>query len=765
LVVVDGVNKKVIATISIGGEGGRGGVEYFPKRLAVNEATNTIYVTDYLEDRLVVIDGITHAVSEIPVGPSPVDIAVNERTNKIFVVDEMEDILYFIDGTSQTILAKRNLPYRGVGYSTPMVNERLNRVYLVQGYNQDLISIDAYGYSIYRIITLSAEPYYRMAINETNGKIYIALRDGTIDVVRDRRSEVTNIVTSITDSEVLGIAIDEGRNLVYATQYAWPMQGKVVVIDGETDTELKTIDVGDWPRYIAINEDTNMLFVDNEDDCTISIINRDLGDAVTTSDKLGILLYDIDMNLNPSSPNYRRVYIDAYDTDSILIYNDSTGEVCPSTIPVGYGPVRVKVNDNLDKVYAICAENTIWVVTDDLTCGSSEVHAKPRQVTVISDPMFIFSPKSPQFKKFVDSLPPSPFKELASRLRENALAPPSERGMDSSGAGTIISDPDFWFRSRIEINKTTDKAYVLGTRRVMVIYSDDTYSIIDTYPFCPLRLDIDETRDRIYISGYDVYTGNGLVAVMDGSTDTFITQVIQVPKPDYIEVNEVTNIAYEGGLSTSPILSIIDGASFGVDELHLGWDAYCYRFTVNEASNRIYLNNLYRPHPDKMGPIPFIILDGSSKTTIPNSLQHGARWMKASDSQRMIYGASWDNRFLIIDDAVDESSISLSSVPVGNIPEGFVVNEATNTAFVLNLGSGTMSIIDTASSPSARVVVGQGEGGDSRVSVWNIITSAKEFNRKVFGPPNTERSMWLVVMWMVMGSMRLSAGRATEATP
>ncbi|MDH5714657.1 MAG: hypothetical protein OEZ30_03750, partial [Candidatus Aminicenantes bacterium] len=718
VVVVDGVNKKVLATISTGGEGGRGGVQGCAKLLAVNEATNTIYVTDYLEDRLMVIDGVTHAVSEIPVGPSPVQVAVNEKTNKIFVLDEEEDVLYFIDGTSQTILARLNLPYRGVGYSRMMVNERLNRVYLIQRGNQVLISINALNYSIYRIITLSAGPSGVMAVNETSGKIYLPLGDATIDVVRDRKSEVTNIATSITDSEVIGIAIDEGRNLVYATQYAWPpMQGKVVVIDGETNTELKTIDVGDWPRYIAINEDTNMLFVDNEDDLTISIINRGLGDAVTTSNKLGIVLWDVDINLNPSSPNYRRVYIDAYDTDSILIYNDSTGEVCPSTIPVGYGPWRVKVNDNLDKLYVPCVANTIWVVTDDLTCGSSPVRAKPPEVTVISDPGFIFSPKSPEFKKFVDSLPSSPFKELVSRLRENTLAPPSERGMDSSGAGTIISYPDLWFNGQIEINKTTDKVYVLGTRGVMVIYDDDTYSITDTYPFCPWRLDIDETRDRIYLSGYDAFTGNGLVAVMDGSTDTFITQNIQVPEADEIEVNEVNNMAYECGLNTSPILSIIDGVSFGVEELNLGWDAYCYAFTVNEASNRIYLSNWYRPYPDKIGPKQFIIVDGSSKTIIPNSLQHGARWMKASDSQRLIYGTSCDNRFFIINDAVDESNISLSSVPVGNIPEEFVVNEATNTAFVLNYGSGTMSIVDTLA--KGDITVGQGPDSGSWVRNFN----------------------------------------------
>ncbi|MDH5715802.1 MAG: YncE family protein, partial [Candidatus Aminicenantes bacterium] len=223
VVVVDGVNKKVLATISIGGDIGHLAGQRFSRQLAVNEATNTIYVTDYLEDRLVVIDGISHAVSEIPVGPSPVQIAVNEKTNKIFVVDEEEDVLYFIDGTSQTMLARLNLPYRGVGYSRLMVNERLNRVYMVQRDNNVLISIDAAGYSIYRIITLTAGPTGEIAINETSGKIYLPLWDATIDVVRDRKSNVTNIATSITDSAVNGIAIDESRNLIYATQYLWPM--------------------------------------------------------------------------------------------------------------------------------------------------------------------------------------------------------------------------------------------------------------------------------------------------------------------------------------------------------------------------------------------------------------------------------------------------------------------------------------------------------------------------------------------------------------
>ena len=736
VVVVDGENKKVVATISIGGDTGKGAGQRFSRYIAVNEATNTIYVTDYLEDRLVVIDGITHAVSEIPVGPSPAQIAVNEKTNKIFVVDEEEDVLYFIDGTTQTILIRLNLPYRGVGYSKLKVNERLNRVYLVQRDNNVLISITPSNYSIYRIITLTARPSGEIAINETSGKIYLPLRNATIDVVRDTKSEVTNIATSITDSEVMGIAIDESRNLIYATQYLWPMQGKVVVIDGETNTEVKTIDVGDWPRFIAVNEDTNMLFVDNEDDLTISIINRDFGDAVTTSDKLGVILYDIDINLNPSSPNYRRVYINALDTESILIYNDSTGEVCPDTIPVGYDPLRVKVNDNLDKLYVPCMDNTIWVVTDDITCSSSsEARSYPRQVTVISDPDFFFSLKSPEFKKFVDSLPSGPFKEFASSLRENALAPASQRGAYNFGAGTVISDPNFRPKAQIEINKTTDKAYVIGTKGVMIIKPDDTYSIITTYPpFSPYSLDIDETRDRIYISGYDGYTGNGLVYVMDGSTDTFIAQDLPVPRPDEIEVNEVTNTAYECGLNSSPILSIIDGASFGVDELNLGWNVYCFRWTVNEASNRVYLGNWYRPYPDNIyAPNRIIIVDGSSKTTIPNSFQYGARRMKASDSQRLIYGTATDNRFFIINDAVDESSISSSSVPVGNLPNHFVVCEATNTAFVLNYGSGTMSIVDTLA--KGDIAVGQGPESGSWVRNFNSDGTLKGAF-KAFGAAN-----------------------------
>jgi len=112
-----------------------------------------------------------------------------------------------------------------------------------------------------------------------------------------------------------------------------------------------------------------------------------------------------------------------------------------------------------------------------------------------------------------------------------------------------------------------------------------------------------------------------------------------------------------------------------------------------------------------------IIVDGSSKTTIPNSFQHWPRRIKASDSQRLIYGTSGDNRFFVIDDAVEESSISSSSVPVGNIPDVFVVCEATNTAFVLNYGSGTMSIVDTLA--KGAIAVGQGPDSGSWVRNFN----------------------------------------------
>lgn len=96
----------LIDTISLGISGK-------PVDIAVNEATNKIYVADTTNKKIVVIDGTNNVIlKRIVIDGNPLAIAVNQITNKIYVLSNGQDALGYyplrtlIDGSDDTIVSE-----------------------------------------------------------------------------------------------------------------------------------------------------------------------------------------------------------------------------------------------------------------------------------------------------------------------------------------------------------------------------------------------------------------------------------------------------------------------------------------------------------------------------------------------------------------------------------------------------------------------------------------------------------------------------------
>src|SRR5271154_6192546 len=68
----------VTATVSAGS---------LPFSVAVNPATNNVYVTNYDSNTVTVIDGANNSTTTVAVGSNPSSVAVNPVTNKIYVAN------------------------------------------------------------------------------------------------------------------------------------------------------------------------------------------------------------------------------------------------------------------------------------------------------------------------------------------------------------------------------------------------------------------------------------------------------------------------------------------------------------------------------------------------------------------------------------------------------------------------------------------------------------------------------------------------------
>lgn len=113
---------QVIATIGVGG---------FPQGVAVNPATNRIYVANNLDGTISVLDGASNQVIHTIQGlTGPFQIAVNPSTNRVYITEPQANTVAVINGQSNQVSAL--IP----GFNSPVgiaVNPTTNRVYVTNG--------------------------------------------------------------------------------------------------------------------------------------------------------------------------------------------------------------------------------------------------------------------------------------------------------------------------------------------------------------------------------------------------------------------------------------------------------------------------------------------------------------------------------------------------------------------------------------------------------------------------------------------------------
>jgi YVTN family beta-propeller protein len=100
-----------------------------PWAVAVNPATNLIYVVNHEDNTVTVIDGISgKALAMVKVGEKPQGIAIDAKANRIYVANVHGDSVSVINGAQnaviETLRTGRN-PYALV------VNDRFARLYTV----------------------------------------------------------------------------------------------------------------------------------------------------------------------------------------------------------------------------------------------------------------------------------------------------------------------------------------------------------------------------------------------------------------------------------------------------------------------------------------------------------------------------------------------------------------------------------------------------------------------------------------------------------
>lgn len=266
-----------------------------------------------LQNMVGALDPADASLTRVAVAYSPGQTAVNPGSNLIYVADEQAPELTVLDGVSRTVLARiatapsSNTDYDAYPILRPLaVSVALNRIYLSRTVTASrdepgttaLIDIyDGVTTAVIDSITVSTAadtPLPQVAIDDTRRRLYASatagpLNDATYSLqVYDLNSNalISTIPTPQTAGLINAIGVNPVTGFVYV---AGSTSSAIQIIDPTTNTIVDTAEAGAIPGPIAVDIQTNRIFVANIGlgDNSVTVINGVTGESEATIANVG----------------------------------------------------------------------------------------------------------------------------------------------------------------------------------------------------------------------------------------------------------------------------------------------------------------------------------------------------------------------------------------------------------------------------------------------------------------------------------------------
>ena len=253
----------------------------------------------------------------------------------------------------------------------------------------------------------------------------------------------------------------------------------------------------------------------------------------------------------------------------------------------------------------------------------------------------------------------------------------------------------------LAINPIANTIYVAN-------YLSDTISVLDgnhgdkvisniRVGKSPAGLAIDLTRNLLYVSNERLNT----VSVIDCRTNQIKSNFIVGLSPTGIGINPVTNTIYVISSLTHSI-SVVDGKTYVLSKM-LTVGKSPTGIGINPVTNTIYVTN--------QDSNTTTVIDGRSNHVITNiHVGHSPYSVDVNPKTNEIFvtnrGFPADGVITTVTDSMSVSVINgytnevIKTMSVGNSPEGIAVNPITNTIYVANSGSYSVSILNGSDSGS-----------------------------------------------------------------
>ena len=241
------------------------------------------------------------------------------------------------------------------------------------------------------------------------------------------------------------------------------------------------------------------------------------------------------------SPNANRVYVNNYGSNDVSVIDGQTDTVT-ATIPVGARPYwGVGISRSTGYVYVVNnGSNSVSVIDPDtssvINTITSGVGSTPEGLAFNTRKNLLYVPHS-----------------------ANQVSVISDQTAGGSVVGTIWTNP---YNHLMVVNEKTQRGYVSlsGSPASVAVLDMDNHTTLTHIPFngfiSGFGIALNETTDRVYVTHGD----EDKLTVINGATNSIITQIATGDHPSGVAVNELNNHVYVTNY-LADTLTIIDGAT------------------------------------------------------------------------------------------------------------------------------------------------------------------------------------------------------------
>lgn len=278
-------------------------IQKFPVALVWNRTGNKLYVASEL-NAVTVVNCATNTVTKTIAAAKPVALCWNALNNKVYVAGNRDSSVTIIDGTTDSVIARANV---GASPNAIAWNPTANKVYVTNSASNSVSVIDGATNLVIHTEPVNYAPS-AVALDVVHNKVYVANRNGNSVTVIDGASNQTVWTVSIPQ-EPWALA----WNALQSQTYCAASGANVVAVVDTFYSVIRNVGVGTQPRSLVWADYVNKLYVANYGSASVSLIDcatNSVSKTLTVGNRPTALCWN---------PSQSRIYVANQDDGTVSV--------------------------------------------------------------------------------------------------------------------------------------------------------------------------------------------------------------------------------------------------------------------------------------------------------------------------------------------------------------------------------------------------------------------------------------------------------------